>query len=612
MREGLAILDHNAIIRYLNPAAERIFGLSNGQILGKPFWSDDTQLDQETLGNAFHTAYSTGQTIELEAFFPPARTWLDLSFRKHEKEIFVYILQRSFRRSADQIVAEHLERFELISQTTTDVIWDWNLLDQRLWRSEGSVDYIEAEQLNSPDSSEAWFLAITENDRERVRAELNLLLEGNESRGVLEYDMLKRDGSIAHLLERVLILRDHRGRPVRAIGCIRDISEQKQLESQLRRAQRLESIGRVAGGIAHDLNNILTPISMALDLLSLDVNDSHERKVMESLQESISHGASLLKILLMFGRSAETEKSVLDPKLVCRDVLQIAKETFPTSIRLKETYQPNLSNILGNSTQLRQVLLNLVMNARDAMDGKGVLEIAVEEDAMDAPNTEILGLQPGRFVIISVADNGSGIPPQILDKIWDPFFTTKPEGKGTGLGLSTASAIVNAHGGGIQVSSSSQGTTFKVYIPASDQPAAPLPPKAKVIRKKQSSQSKSILYADHDETTRRVASRILEKRGFEVYQAQPGIEAAYSAVSNPENVDLIIIDIMLPDADGEKNVLSLCQCFPGVPVIATGTSGPRQSLPDSIHQLIKGYILKPFTGVELISTVEKALGLEEN
>lgn len=235
-------------------------------------------------------------------------------------------------------------------------------------------------------------------------------------------------------------------------GIVRDVTERKKLESQLLRAQRMESIGTLAGGMAHDLNNLLTPMMLSLKMLKEKLTDEKSQLLLTILENNSQRGADLIKQVLSFSRGVEGERNPLQAKYIISEIEKIAKETFPKKIEIRTDIQKDLSIISGDATQLHQVLMNLCVNARDAMPYGGTLNISAENFLVDVNyarmNTEA---KVGTYVVITVSDTGTGIPPPILDRIFEPFFTTKEPGKGTGLGLSTAQAIVKSHGGFINV-----------------------------------------------------------------------------------------------------------------------------------------------------------------
>jgi signal transduction histidine kinase len=254
----------------------------------------------------------------------------------------------------------------------------------------------------------------------------------------------------------------------RAVTEAKEVALRKKLEAQLLRSQRLETIGALAGGIAHDLNNVLAPILMGTQILGQEVMSEAGRKILETMRARAIRGTEMIQQILTFARGVGGEPAVLELRKLLAEVQSLASETFPRSIRIQLKIAHTLNPVLGNATQLHQVLLNLCVNARDAMPHGGSLTLAAQNVTLDKASTR---WQPepvsGDFVMLSVADSGHGIPHELLDQVFDPFFTTKEMGKGTGLGLSTVLGIVKSHGGFLDVASEvGKGTTFKIYLPA--------------------------------------------------------------------------------------------------------------------------------------------------
>ena len=251
-------------------------------------------------------------------------------------------------------------------------------------------------------------------------------------------------------------------------GVDSDITEQKKLEAQFLRAQRLEGIGALASGIAHDLNNILSPVLMIAPLLRDSVPDADSRAMLDTIEGCAQRGAAIIKQLLTFARGTPGARVSLPAGYLLRDMDKIIRETFPRDIHPRTVTSEDLWPLLGDVTQVHQALMNLCVNARDAMPEGGTLTMGATNVTVDAAFAAMaLGAKPGSYVCVSVADTGTGIPPEDLDRIFDPFFTTKEIGKGTGLGLSTVLGIVRGHEGFVRVDSRPrQGTTFELYFPA--------------------------------------------------------------------------------------------------------------------------------------------------
>ncbi len=258
----------------------------------------------------------------------------------------------------------------------------------------------------------------------------------------------------------------------RIIATVRDISERKKMEAEILRSQRLEAVGTLAGGVAHDLNNILTPILMASEILQNKLADPEDRELMAMLHKGGQRGAAIVKQLLAFSRSMAEARVILDPRGVIRETAAAVRARFPSNISVLEQNGEDLGRILAEPAQLRQVLMNLCANARDAMPGGGVLTLGLERVQVPTqPLSESGALRGGAYLVISVSDTGRGISPEDIERIFDPFFTTKEIGNGIGLGLATVHGIVKAHRGLVRVESTpGQGARFRVFLPAANAP----------------------------------------------------------------------------------------------------------------------------------------------
>lgn len=386
-----------------------------------------------------------------------------------------------------------------------------------------------------------------------------------------------------------------------------DITERVLRDRQWLRTQRLESVGRLASGIAHDLNNILSPVMLGPDLLRETVRDPSALEILDMIQSSATRGAAILKQLLMFGRGEEEECIALGLGPLIKEMVKIAEETFPKNIVLRHRIAPDLPSIDGNVTHLHQVLMNLCINARDAMPGGGQLTLTVQLEPVDeAMAKSCAAASPGPHVVLGVEDTGSGIPPEVVDKIFDPFFTTKPVGQGTGLGLSTALGIVRNHHGFIRVDSQpGQGTQFKIYLPVSKEGSAAAPPiQAAVLPR---GQGECILLVDDEEQARRVTRRILERNAYQVLEARNGQEALAVFESTPAQIHLVITDLMMPVMDGAQLIRRLRQKSPDLKTIAITGGLSHEEMAQAMESESAAFILKPFGANVLLETIHRVL-----
>ena len=360
--------------------------------------------------------------------------------------------------------------------------------------------------------------------------------------------------------------------PDEGVCFVLDLTERKKLEHQFLRAQRMESIGTLAGGIAHDLNNILAPIMMSIDILKTVSDKPEAQQILKTIEVSARRGADIVRQVLSFARGIEGERIEVQPKHLVQDVETIIRDTFPKDIRLDFSIPADTWTILGDPTQIHQILVNLCVNARDALPDGGSLAISVENCVLDehyaAKNIQAA---PGRYICLSVIDSGTGISPDLLDKIFEPFFTTKELNKGTGLGLSTVMAVVKSHGGVINVySEPGKGTTFKVYLPALDASSEP--------QKEETHQAnlprgngEIILVVDDEASILTITSQTLQAFGYRVLTATDGTEALAVYVEHKKEIAVVLTDMAMPILDGPATIRALMKINPAVKIV--GASG---------------------------------------
>jgi PAS domain S-box-containing protein len=386
---------------------------------------------------------------------------------------------------------------------------------------------------------------------------------------------------------------------------IEDITERKRLESQLLRSQRMESIGTLAGGIAHDLNNMLTPMMLSLQMLKQKYKDEQSQKLLTVLEQNSQRSANLIKQVMSFARGMEGEHKPLQVTYLISEIEKIAKETFPKDIELKKDVPDDLWTISGNATQLHQVIMNLCVNARDAMPYGGVLSITASNFFVDKNYVNIhTDAKVGSYVVITVSDTGTGIPPKIIDRIFEPFFTTKEQGKGTGLGLSTALAIVKGHGGFINVYSEvGRGTAFRVYLPA-------IKTQIQGAEEQQLElfvgNGEWILVAEDEDSIRDVTFSTLEMSGYKVLTANDGAEAVALYAENMDKIKVVLMDMMMPIMDGQASIRAIRRVNPQVKIIAVSGLTEKDRLA-KVAGLANAFLPKPYTAEKLLKTIHKVL-----
>lgn len=404
---------------------------------------------------------------------------------------------------------------------------------------------------------------------------------------------------------RWTLMRDHDGQPKSLLIVNTDITDKKQLENQFLRTQRLESLGTLAGGIAHDLNNILTPILSAAQLLQLKRPHADEwnQQMYRTIETNTKRGSALVKQVLQFARGVDGKRTIVLVSNLFSEIEQIVHGTFPKSIEFSRNIQPELWAVIGDGTHLHQVLMNLIVNARDAMPSGGTLSISAENLLIDEQYTRMnLEANVGPYIVITVADTGSGMSLETLDRIFEPFFTTKEVGQGTGLGLSTVRGIIKSHDGFVTVHSEiGKGTEFKLFLPAVKAMANSLTEDLELPQGK----GELILVVDDEDKILETTQISLESYNYKVLTANDGIEAIALYARYQDKISAVLVDMMMPSMDGAITIRTLQKMNPSVKIVAvSGIVGSNKITKDTT---VNKFISKPYTTSELLQTVHEVL-----
>jgi CheY-like chemotaxis protein len=374
----------------------------------------------------------------------------------------------------------------------------------------------------------------------------------------------------------------------------------------------MESLGTLAGGIAHDLNNVLAPILMSTELLAQGETDPRRLQLLDALVTSTNRGADMVRQVLAFARGVSGDRVEVDPADLLGGVLAIVRETFPRNIVIDCQLDQPLATLRADPTQLHQVLMNLLVNARDAMPDGGRIRCSARMVAIDAQYASVtMGLEAGDHVLIEVTDTGHGMSGDVIDRIFEPFFTTKEIGVGTGLGLSTSLAIVDSHGGHLGVySEPGQGTTFRIHLPVgrattTEDHDADLPHDAPCGR------GETVLVVDDEPTILEVTQRGLVEAGYRVLAAPDGAEAVALFAQDPDAVDLVLTDMMMPVMDGAATVHALRTLRPDLRVIATSGLDASDHEGRTAAVGVDRVLTKPFSTATLLHAVRSVLDAED-
>ena len=442
-------------------------------------------------------------------------------------------------------------------------------------------------------------------DRERV----SQAMETKRLRGEYDekYRIQRPDGSVRWIHDRAFPVRGSHGEILRLVGTAEDITESRNTEDQLLRSQRMESIGTLAGGIAHDLNNVLAPIMMSIELLKLQEKDARKMSILDTIEGSTKRGADMVKQVLSFARGVEGKKVEVQVGHLLKEIEKLANETFLKNIEVHSDIPADLWVVQGDPTQIHQVLLNLCVNARDAMPDGGSLALSASNLVLDEHYAAMSDdAVPGSYLLLQVEDSGTGMPPEVISRIFDPFFTTKELGKGTGLGLSTTVAIVKNHGGFVRVYSEvGQGTRFRVYLPAhaSDNAGGTDLMETEFPR----GNGELVLVVDDEAAVRAIAGQTLESFGYRVLQAADGIEGASLFAAHQKDIAVVFTDMMMPSMDGAAMMQVLTKMDPEVRIIASSGLNANHLRAKAENPILKHFIPKPYTAETLLKMLSAVL-----
>jgi len=434
------------------------------------------------------------------------------------------------------------------------------------------------------------------------------ITQGRAWRG--EFQNKKKDGGLYWETAFISPIRDEQGKITHFLAIKDDITEKKRLEQQFLRAQRMDCLGAIAAGVAHDLNNILAPILMSVDLLRSSPGAMAEKDFLELLHTSATRGTEVVRQLLIFGRGLEVRRSHVQVRTLLLEMARLIQETFPKTITVETSLPRDLWLISADPTQIHQVLLNLCVNARDAMAHGGVLTITAENQIVDeTAAAEAPDARPGKFVRLTVTDTGTGMAPETLDKIFEPFFTTKEPGKGTGLGLATALGIVKGHEGFLQVHSRrGEGTRFEIYLPAMAGSEAPEADKALARPPPPKAHGEVILLVEDEDAMRAVGRQMLISNGYRVLTARNGAEGILKYSRHRNDILAVVTDLVMPVMDGAAFIRALRELSPRTRIIAMSGLAP-EAAPDQPQA--DAFITKPFETEELIQTLQQVLNSPE-
>jgi len=554
----------------------------------------------------------TGEPERFEIYLESLQTWFWVSVYSPARDHFIAVFDViTERKLAEQALRASEERLDLALRGANDGLWDWNLKTGELYLSprwKSMLGYADEDLANSYGT---WRQLLHPEDRESAVALVKDFLEGRRAKYQAEYRMGHRDGHYVDILARAFLVFDARGTPVRMVGTHADVTERKKLELQYRQAQKMEAIGQLAGGVAHDFNNILSAI-LGYSHLILDQAGSDE-VVAGYVREIVSaskRAADLTQGLLAFSRQQTISLAVIDLSEVLGKLEPFLRRLIREDVELRVIGAEPLP-VLADRGQIEQVIMNLVANARDAMPNGGKLCIETRQVTLDRGFVAAHGYgREGNYALLSVSDNGLGMERQTQARIFEPFFTTKEQGQGTGLGLSMAYGIVRKHEGIINVySEPGLGTVFKVYLPRVQ---AATGPQARETRGPAVplGGTETILLGEDDAALRKLSLKVLSRYGYRIIEAVDGQDAVDQFSAHRESIQLVILDAIMPRKNGKEACLEMRKLRPDLKTVFV--SGYARDLfdGDSVLNGNSVFVQKPVTPGELLARVRELLDRE--
>lgn len=608
IHDSVIATDLKGYITIWNQGSERLTGYSATEVMGQHIsllYPDELSciLKNQVIAPLLEKGEHETEVIMQDKFGNRFDALVSLSLLRSPNQTPIGMIGYSMDITARKRAEEKVREQAALLDIATDGIIVRDLQNKIVFWNQGAERIYgwQAEEALGQDPQQLLCL-----NTQQLAESVKIVMESGAWQGELR--KVTKSGREIIVESRWTLMYDAAGQPKSILSVDTDITDKKQLEEQFFRAQRLESLGTLAGGIAHDLNNILTPILAASQLLQVRFpqEKEHYQHLLKIVENNSKRGAALVKQVLSFARGFKGERTIVQLKHLILEISQIAQQTFPKSIEFAITIPEDLWAVSGDATQLHQVLMNLVVNARDAMPAGGMVSITMENMFIDQAYAQMnLDAKVGNYLVVTVRDTGMGIPPEILGRIFDPFFTTKEVGKGTGLGLFTVQGIIKSHGGFINVSSTvEEGTEFKLFFPAVE-----VTQSMEINNSERlcSGQGELILFVDDEPEICQIAKIVLEKYNYTTLTASNGIEAIALYAQHKHHISAVCIDIMMPEMDGITAIRTLQKMNPQVKIIAASGINPKVALANADHISVDSVISKPYTAQDLLTSLRHVL-----
>jgi PAS domain S-box-containing protein len=609
--DGVVFLDADWKYTYMNPAAEVIAQRSASGLIGKVIWDEIPQLAHRPIGLAHRQAARDQVSTTAREYIPEMGIWMEATAypaldglavllrdvtesenserRLREQESLLASQAALLDNASDAIIVRDLDGTVRYWNKSSARIYGWSR-DEILGKSVRTVLYVDPTDFDNP-------LAQT--------------LRDGQWKG--ELHQISKTGENIIVESSWTLVLDSDGKPESVFSINTDITEKRKEEQLALRTQRMESLGTLASGIAHDLNNVLTPILMSIQMLAPEEGSPQRRELLESMEAAVKRGADMIRQVLSFATGATGRRDPVNVASLLTEVTALAQD-WPDHVTLDVSVQAELWGTNGDETQLVQVIQNLIANARDSMPSGGTVRVRASNEILKDSYSSVSHLAlPGSYVVLEVEDEGSGIPHDELSKIFEPFFTTKQPGEGTGLGLSTSLAIIRGHGGYMQAYSElGRGSLFRIHLPAEQkQPGRAADRAADDLEEIPRGNGELILVVDDEAAIRHLTRQILEAHGYTTLVASNGAEAIDIIESGEHDVALVLTDMAMPVMDGAATAAYLLENHPHIAVIAASGLGANGGVARAASSGLHAFLAKPYTTEELIVEVHKALNGEQ-
>ena len=602
----------------VNPSYESITGMKKEIAVGS-IASELYGTDEAPFLDIYAKVADTREGTAFDIFWPPMEKHFQISVISPDKGKFATVFTNlTDRLQAEEALRESLQRLEFALQGGNLGMWDWNPQDGGVVYNDLWAQMLEYRPDEVEPTLEFFKQHVHPEDLAAVLDRLTGHVEGRLPVYESEHRIRTKSGRwLLWVLDRGRIAeRDKDGSPVRVTSIIADITERKRaeaerekLQAQLIQAQKMETIGTLAGGIAHDFNNILSPIMIHSEMVMMELpSGSPLQQNMKEIYRAGERARDMVRQILTFTRKQEGERVRIEMSRILKEAIKFLRSSIPTTIDFQYNIETEQDTVFADPTQLNQIIMNLCTNASHAMEENGgTLEVNLKNENLDPESSEEFhDLEPGRYVKLTVKDTGQGIEPEIIDKIFDPYFTTKDVDKGTGMGLALVHGIVKGYGGAVTVRSEpSKGTSFHVYLPVAEEEAdVPEPRKDSV---ELPTGSERILFVDDEKLAVDIIQSMLEKLGYKVTARTSSIEALEAFRNNPQGFDLVITDMTMPNMTGKDLAKEMMTIRSDIPIILCTGFSEQIDETRAKEMGISAYVMKPIVLSQIAKTIRKVL-----